>query len=121
MSWFSRKSKPPASLEEAIAQAKANVSAHLHTLPVDVVEHVTEYNDGTRHRTNATNGHFTMRSWLQRLKELRARVDYLEQAEAKRNQIATHLGLPAASLDMDGLLRLLHDSDAHSEQEPTYG
>ncbi|WP_414490135.1 hypothetical protein [Stenotrophomonas maltophilia] len=123
MSWFSRKSKGPASLEEAIRRAKDNVSAHLHTLPIDVVEHVTEYRDGRSGWRNDTNGHHSMRKWLQTLKELRDRVDYLEQAEAKRDQIAAHLGLPAAALDMDGLLRLLHEADNHaaSEPEPTNG
>lgn len=118
MSWFSRKSKAPASLEEAIREAKANVSAHLHTLPIDVVEHVTEYRDGRRDWRNDTNGHHSMRKWLQTLKDLRGRVEYLEEAEAKRNQVAAHLGLPAASLDMDGLLRLLHEADTHAGSEP---
>lgn len=123
MSWFSRKSKGPASLEEAIRRAKDNVSAHLHTLPIDVVEHVTEYRDGRRDWRNDTNGHHSMRKWLQTLKDLRGRVEYLEQAEAKRNKIAAHLGLSAVSLDMDGLLRLLHEADTHveSEPEPTNG
>lgn len=118
MSWFSRKSKAPESLEEAIKRAKANVSAHLDTLPIDVVEHVTEYRDGRSGWRNDTTGHHRMRKWLQTLKDLRDRVDYLEQAEAKRNQIAAHLRLPAASLDMDGLLRLLHEADTHAESEP---
>ncbi len=118
MSWFSRKSRQSASLEDAIKEAKAKVSAHLHTLPVDVVEHVTEYRDGTRNRRNDTNGHFAMRRWLQMLQDLRGRVTYLEQAEEKRNQIAAHLGMPAAKLDMDGLLRLLQEADDHSKNEP---
>ncbi|XNX70985.1 hypothetical protein ACL5HQ_20150 [Stenotrophomonas maltophilia] len=118
MSWFSRKSKARESLDETIKRAKANVSAHLHTLPIDVVEHVTEYRDGRRDWRNDTIGHQKMRKWLQTLKDLRDRVDYLEQAEAKRNQVAAHLGLPAASLDMDGLLRLLHEADTHVGSEP---
>lgn len=123
MSWFSRKGKAAASLEDAITDAKVAVSRHLHSLDVEVVEHVTEYRDASRSGRNDTWGHNDMRKWLQKLKDLRARLDHLERARALRSQIADHLGMSAAQLDMDGLLRLLHEADTHagSEPEPAHG
>ncbi|HDS1222159.1 TPA: hypothetical protein QEF96_000829 [Stenotrophomonas maltophilia] len=123
MSWFSRWTKGQASLEDAITDAKVAISTHLHSLPVDVVEHVTEFRDGMRDRQNGTNGHYEMRRWLQRLKDLRARLAHLESAEAMRSQIAAHLGVKPDKVDMDELLRLLRVADAHgaSEPEPPHG
>ncbi|WP_242883594.1 hypothetical protein [Stenotrophomonas maltophilia] len=123
MSWFSRWNKGPSSLEGAIKAVEADIDVHLRSLSVDLVEHVTEFRDGRSDRKNGTNGHYEMRRWLQRLKDLRARLAHLERAEAMRSQIAAHLGVKPDKVDMDELLRLLREADAHgtSEPEPTHG
>lgn len=118
MSWFSRWISGPVSLESAIKAAEGAIDTHLRSLPVDVVEHVTEFRDGRRDHQNGTQGHYEMRRWLKKLKELRARLAHLERAKAMRSQIAAHLGVKPDKVDMDELLRLLREADAHGASEP---
>ena len=106
MSWFrrNRNSRP---LSESVANARAAVDAHLLAVPINVAEHVTNYN-GRDQRPGAyrgeTIGHGEMRGWLEKLAALKAERETVERAFRLKAAMCGALGIdPSRVTDAQAL------------------
>jgi hypothetical protein len=81
---------------EALTNARHAVDAHLRAIPIDVVEHVTNYN-GRDQRPGAyrgeTCGHTDMRAWLKKLADLKLEAEMVERAFQRKVSMCEALGV----------------------------